>query len=115
MKTELMIDIEKRGDRLLVFWCRGCITHHGIPVAAEQRVGVWKWNGDRERPTLQPSILSTGTWPLTEAEADRVIAGERVEARPLRCHFYLRDGILEYLSDTTHRLSGQNVPLEETG
>ncbi len=56
--------------------------------------GAWTWNGDRERPTVSPSILVT-------------------DSGPSRCHSFLRDGSLEFLSDCTHALAGQTVPLPD--
>lgn len=104
VKVELCAD-----GQTLLFWCDGCQTHHG-PVIAP---GRWTWNGDQERPTISPSILVTGTQPLSDDEYRRVMAREPFEPRPLRCHSFVRDGRIEYLSDCTHALVGQTVPLSD--
>lgn len=55
----------------------------------------WTWNGDLERPTFRPSILSR------TADA----SGE------IRCHSYVTDGRIEFLGDCSHELAGQTVDL----
>jgi hypothetical protein len=71
------------------FHCPGCKCAHGVRVAGS--CGCWAWNRDLERPTFSPSILATG--------------GED------RCHSYVRDGQIQFLSDCTHELAGQTAPL----
>lgn len=55
----------------------------------------WSFNGDLEKPTFSPSMLAQGTY-----------AG-----KPYRCHSFVRDGKIEYLSDCTHALAGKTVEL----
>lgn len=93
------------GNRLL-FFCPGCQCYHGPTLDR------WTWNGSMDRPTFSPSILVTGTQPITDEERDRIMAGETVEPRPLRCHSFVRDGQVEFLSDCTHELAGKTVALE---
>lgn len=56
---------------------------------------TWDFNGDVERPTFTPSLLS------------RYAAGgqERV------CHSFVTDGVWHYLADCTHGRAGQAVPV----
>lgn len=77
-------------------WCPGCDHAKGIPVAGEDGTlpatgPYWVWNGDLVWPTLSPSILQ--------------------DRQGLRCHSFLRDGYWEFLSDCTHALAGQTVPM----
>jgi hypothetical protein len=95
--------IHKSGDRLL-FKCPGCKEAHGVNDS-------WKFNGDFERPTFQPSILVSGTVRLTDAEADRIMAGEKIAPRPTVCHSFVTQGMIQFLPDCTHTLAGQTVPL----
>jgi hypothetical protein len=61
----------------------------------------WTFDGNLERPTLAPSILSRS---------------EYGEAREVRiCHSFVRDGRIEFLGDCTHALAGQTVDLPEIG
>lgn len=55
----------------------------------------WSWNGDTERPTLKPSILTEFRY-----------AGVRYH-----CHSFVNDGIVQFLSDCSHELAGQNIEL----
>lgn len=78
------------GDHRLLFWCHGCDQPHQVRVAG--KAGVWSWNGDRMKPTLSPSIKVT-------------------DGQGRICHSFLKDGQLEFLPDSTHRLAGETVPL----
>ena len=53
----------------------------------------WTWNGDTEKPTLRPSLLTRGS--------DHMV----------RCHSFVTDGMMRFLGDCTHDLKGQTVPL----
>lgn len=59
----------------------------------------WSWNGDTEYPTLKPSILTQFTW------------GE--DRQLIRCHTFVNDGKVQFLSDCSHELAGQTVELVE--
>lgn len=66
------------------FYCPGCESLHQISDA-------WEFDGNLESPTISPSIL----------------------VRPNTCHSFVRNGMIEFLSDSEHHLSGQTVPLPE--
>jgi hypothetical protein len=74
------------GDRIY-FHCPGCGREHCV------KVPNWTFNGDYERPTFSPSVLYNPD----------VVAH--------RCHFFVRDGQIEYLEDCHHRLRGRTVPM----
>ena len=59
----------------------------------------WAWNGSEEMPTISPSVLVTGVRGDTGEEA-------------LRCHSFVREGRIEYLSDCLHEMAGKTVDLE---
>jgi hypothetical protein len=80
------------GHREFLFFCPGC--GYGHPVSTPR----WVWNGDTERPTFSPSIL-TG--------ADAPDYTER------RCHSYIKDGQIQFLPDCWHELKGQTVDLPD--
>ncbi len=102
-----------RDDRYLIFTCPGCGEAHGPRVAGGPGRPLWKWNGDRDRPTLEPSILVRGTVRITDAERDRILSGETIVPTPLVCHSFVRDGRIQFLGDCTHALAGQTVDLPE--
>ena len=88
--------IQQADDGRMLFECPGCNMLHGVYVKREQRPR-WDWNGSMDRPTFSPSILVT--WEWGEQRAKKV------------CHSYVRDGQIQFLSDCTHSLAGQTVPL----
>lgn len=88
-----------------MFFCPGCKCAHGVNDR-------WTFNGDMDRPTFSPSILVRGVQPVTDAEADLILAGEKIEPRPLVCHSFVRDGQIQFLNDCTHELAGKTVPME---
>lgn len=51
----------------------------------------WSWDGDVDKPTLEPSLLSR--------------CGDIV------CHSFVRNGVVQFLSDCTHELRDQHVEL----
>lgn len=55
--------------------------------------GNWTWNGDTEKPTLRPSVLSSCP-PICE-----------------RCHSFINDGQIQFLPDCTHELVNQTLDL----
>lgn len=70
-------------------FCPACECAHGFKTDG----GGWSWNGDREKPTISPSILTLGVEP--------------------RCHSFVREGRIQFLGDCTHGLRGQTVELPE--
>jgi hypothetical protein len=78
----------------LYYWCEGCKECHGVP---SQR---WNWNGSLDRPTLSPSVRHYVTY--TVGGAERTV-----------CHYFIREGMIEYCGDCSHELKGQTRPLCE--
>lgn len=76
-----------------LFWCPGCKRMHGIWLKDRPNLingAWWDWNGDLVKPTFTPSILGFG---------------------PPRCHCFVTDGKIQFLSDCEHALAGQTAPL----
>lgn len=82
-------------ERRLVFWCPGCEEVHTVPITGPR---AWAYDADKVAPTLAPSIKVTT---------------ENVNAPARICHSFLRRGILEFLSDCTHKLAGQSAAVPE--
>jgi len=55
--------------------------------------GGWTWNKKVNKPTLRPSILTEG------GEAH------------IRCHSYVTNGKIKFLTDCEHELAGQSLDL----
>lgn len=98
------VALDGRVYRALVFKCPGCVEMHEgatglhmLPVDGDIPAGYarWDWDGNVDAPTLSPSILTKYSW----------------SGQPVACHSFMRAGRLEFLSDCTHPLAGQTVPL----
>lgn len=89
-------------DELVAFWCEGCRELHCVwpKSSPNPKTGAsWHWNGDRVKPTFSPSVLVEG-----HIEAGRVL-------QP-RCHSYVENGMIRYLTDCDHELAGLTVRLK---
>lgn len=84
-------DWEAGHGKTLLHWCPGCKQAHPINVEKPNHCDAkWSWNGDIERPTFSPSINIVG-----------------------RCHYFIRDGMIEFCADSKHNLAGRTVPLPD--
>ena len=76
-----------------MFWCPGCECAHGIWTDEDPNQipsDHWTITGLPEKPTIVPSILSSGM---------------------LRCHLFVRDGKIEFLDECEHALAGKTVDM----
>lgn len=97
---------ELRGDDGFLagysFVCPGCSNEyawrHVFYVAHQDgsQKPIWSFNGNMESPTFTPSLLNRG----------------EQDGKATVCHLFLTDGMLHFLSDCTHKLAGQTVPME---
>lgn len=117
MMSALSTKLRLAEGNLLHFFCPGCQEIHGINVGG----GGWTWNGDVNFPTFTPSVLVTnGHYTSNYKPGDEcwcTYNAEHGDDRPhyqcIRCHSYVTGGQIQFLSDSTHPLSGQTVPLPE--
>lgn len=106
---------EGGGKRGLHFWCPGCDAAHSVTVGPDG----WTWNGDVIKPVLHPSILLKTGHFCGGVAAERghcwcnfkERTGRDTKFKCVRCHSFVRDGRIEFLSDSTHTLAGQTVDL----
>lgn len=82
---------EESGPIYYIFWCPGCDEPHAFRTLCKDGRPNWTFNGNIDKPSFTPSLL----YP----------------SKPRRCHLYLTDGILIFLSDCEHSLAGQRVPM----
>ena len=80
--------------RYPAFHCPGCGCDHSISVGRGSP-HTWDWNGSFESPTFSPSILCNKDFPDS------------------RCHSFVKDGQIQFLTDCWHHLAGQTVPLPD--
>ena len=86
---------KEKGDYDYIFFCPGCNAEHGFWIVGNT---VWGFNGNMDKPTVSPSILHKV--PLFDNTMHI-------------CHSYIIGGMIEYLSDCTHKLAGQTIELPE--
>jgi hypothetical protein len=112
-----MHKLTRLSDGLLSFYCPGCKCNH----AFDKR---WTFDGNMEAPTFSPSLLVGPYWTMPPGwdyeTAPRDEAGELVlavdgihtlGAVQVRCHSFVRAGMIEFLPDCTHELAGRTVPM----
>ena len=90
MGEQLSPILRRLSDNVIGFWCPGCDEAHVIRYGAANTGLGWTWNGSVDRPTLTPSVLAFGHQ---------------------RCHSFVTDGKIQFLSDCTHSLVNQTVAL----
>lgn len=83
-----------RGGTLYYFECPGCNYGHPFEIDAPNNAG-WAWNGSLDKPTFKPSLLVFGSVPEK------------------RCHSYVTDGQIQFLTDCWHPLAGKTVDLPD--
>jgi len=64
-----------------------------ILKGSRDKTGCWTWNGDTDKPTLRPSVLTQN------------------HDTTFRCHSWVNDGQAKFLSDCTHKMVNQTVDL----
>lgn len=82
--------------------CQACQWHEFPKIG--QSSANWSFNGDMERPTFSPSMNQMTNSPDSKYY--------NPECESSRCHFILREGIIQYCDDCTHELRGQSLPLQ---
>lgn len=100
-------------DRAFLFYCPGCKEHHSIDLSR------WTFNENMEKPTFSPSLLIKSVRlpnpiPLDDNGEYKIGSDSRIEGTTDHvCHSFIIDGNIQYLSDCTHSLTGQTVPLPD--
>ena len=87
-----MSKIKQFSNGDIIFYCPGCGSLQRLTKA-------WSFNGDLEKPTINPSIKTSG---YNEEEGIKYI-----------CHSFVRSGKIEFLSDCTHAFRNETVDLPD--
>lgn len=108
---------EESGTRSMLFECPGCGCLHIVHVSSSGRP-VWTFNDDVDKPTISPSLLVRwDQWfpAITdEGVREKIKSGEIVQEKKARvCHSFIKDGMIQFLEDCTHRLAGTTVEIPE--
>lgn len=111
--SPILRDSEGNG---LIFWCPGCKGAHRINHGPDG----WKWNGSTTKPTFSPSVLVRNGHYLPGHDKsscwctfNKAHPEEAPTFKCLICHSFVVDGNIQFLSDCSHELAGQTVPLPE--
>jgi hypothetical protein len=98
------------------FICPGCEQEH----AFDDR---WQFNQDFDKPTISPSYLITYDHSSSENNKKAKEFYKKHKRYPTReelpydlhdrCHSFIKNGLIQFLNDCTHKLKGQTVKLPE--
>lgn len=105
---------------LIAFRCPGCKDVHHVAIADGPGRG-WTFNGNGDAPTFRPSVLVTSGhfsagWKPGAAcwcTYNKDHPDDPASFTCGRCHSFVTDGRIEFLSDSTHELASQTVPLPD--
>jgi hypothetical protein len=75
---------------VLAHWCPACDRRH-LLLMGHRDARLLDWDHNTRRPTFTPDI--------------------RQEEPSLVCHYFIADGRVQFLSDSTHALAGRTVDL----
>ena len=87
------------------FWCLGCEELHVISIPPHPQ--AWGFNGDYDKPTFTPSVL---TWRDAK-KPEEIAPGFEAYLTARRCHSFVTNGSISFLDDCTHDKAGQTHPL----
>lgn len=97
MKLRAVTDNKEKKQAGYLHWCPGCKGSHYIGVEQALSNGAqWTFNGDVEKPTFSPSVKHR--------------MGKNLDRC---CHYFIKNGKIEYCSDCTHELAGKTVDLPD--
>jgi len=82
------------GKQHFAFFCPGCKHAHVFTDG-------WQFDGNMECPTISPSILVDGHYTDDDGTHHNI-----------KCHSFVRSGVIEFLGDCTHPLANHKVKLE---
>ena len=95
-------EFKSDGKRVVAYfvYCPGCERAHRFMVVNEAvPEQVWEFDGNMESPTFSPSLLmQTSEW-------------DGHQWVRYACHSFLKNGVWEFLSDSTHDLAGRDAPM----
>lgn len=90
---------------VITYWCPGCQHGHTIKYGPEG-TETWTWNHDTIHPTFAPSVLA-----YPHKVSFNIDDPESPPIDQVRCHSFVRDGKIEYLSDCEHSSAGMTVDM----
>lgn len=109
------------GQRSLAFFCPGCKDFHVVPIESGTK-DSWKWNQNVEAPTFFPSVdVKSGHYMNSHKPGSSCWCTYNKEHPEdaedgfecVHCHSWVTDGVINFLTDCTHSLAGQSVPIPD--
>lgn len=108
----------------LMFWCPACQFGHGVWTTHPNGItgAKWKFNGNVESPTIEPSVLVQSTVFSAKGKADYDAwyaagcpdrKGQPFDSIPVRCHSVITNGVIHYCGDCSHAMAGKSVQMED--
>lgn len=96
----------------VAIYCLGCKEEHVVRVLEPH---AWGWNGSFELPTFTPSLLVRGGhFSPSHKEGDPCWCTMKdAPFACVRCHSFITNGSIQYLSDCSHELAGKTIELPE--
>lgn len=84
-------------DEGYIHYCPGCAAMPGrgsvhVIYTENKRSANWAFNDNMEAPTFSPSVRVSGN-------------------SGTECHYFIKDGKIEYCGDSVHALAGQTIPM----
>jgi hypothetical protein len=95
-----MAKIKKRVVEYYSFYCAGCKCEHSYIISPDYP--SWSFNGDINSPSFTPSLLNRTQTMNNDTQM--------LEDNS-RCHLFVTNGKIEYLSDCTHEYAGKTLNL----
>ncbi len=108
--TSLNRVVHKNGN--LVFFCPGCKDTHTIST----KTNMWSYNNNPINPTFHPSVLITSGHYLPNHTGEcwcTYNAKHEIKSSFTckRCHSFITEGSIKFLSDCSHSLASQTVEI----
>lgn len=97
------------------FFCPGCKEIHVIYISGDvSNHPVWKWNGNLEVPTIEPSIAVHGQlYGPDKLPFSEYTGPYPCETNASVCHSFIENGRIKFLDDCTHALANTEVDIPE--
>jgi len=110
--------VRHASDGQALFWCPGCDEPHALRIAPASGA-IWGFNGDDSAPTFSPSVLMRSGHHVPGQEGKECWCtyeqrtGKPAPFKCAVCHSFVREGRIQFLTDSTHALAGQTVDVPD--
>lgn len=119
-KLRWLVDSKDPNHRIgIVHYCPACDMSHVVyiaqPIGSPAHAPVWSWNGQfNEQLTTSPSLRTTYNRRFDERLDLPTRKPDHYEQIvEVVCHYFITGGYIVYCGDSTHKLAGVTIPLED--